>query len=84
MPIIVLVLSTLALWGIYWFVRMGGIDHGSHARPADQLYAFANRIFMYQHPRIGKDYSQAYAPHIKFYDRARVRRSGCRRLRPTR
>ena len=27
MPIIVLVLSTLALWTIYWFVRMGGIDH---------------------------------------------------------
>jgi hypothetical protein len=27
MPIVVMVLSTLALWGIYWFVRMGGIDH---------------------------------------------------------
>jgi uncharacterized tellurite resistance protein B-like protein len=27
MPIIVLVLSTLTLWTIYWFVRMGGIDH---------------------------------------------------------
>ena len=27
MPIIVLVLSMLALWTIYWFVRMGGIDH---------------------------------------------------------
>jgi uncharacterized tellurite resistance protein B-like protein len=27
MPIIVLVLGTLALWTVYWFVRMGGIDH---------------------------------------------------------
>jgi uncharacterized tellurite resistance protein B-like protein len=27
MPVVVLVLSTLAIWVIYWFVRMGGIDH---------------------------------------------------------
>lgn len=27
MPIVVMVLGTLALWGVYWFVRMGGIDH---------------------------------------------------------
>jgi hypothetical protein len=27
MPAIALILSTLALWTIYWFVRMGGIDH---------------------------------------------------------
>jgi hypothetical protein len=27
MPIIALILSTLAIWTIYWFVRMGGIDH---------------------------------------------------------
>jgi uncharacterized tellurite resistance protein B-like protein len=27
MPIIALVLSTLAIWFVYWFVRMGGIDH---------------------------------------------------------
>ena len=27
MPIIVLVLSSLTLWTIYWFVRMGGIEH---------------------------------------------------------
>jgi hypothetical protein len=27
MPIIALVLSTLVLWTIYWFVRMGGIEH---------------------------------------------------------
>jgi uncharacterized tellurite resistance protein B-like protein len=34
MPIIVLVLSTLTLWGIYWFVRMGGIDQlrAAHAQ----------------------------------------------------
>ena len=27
MPVIALILSTLLFWGIYWFVRMGGIDH---------------------------------------------------------
>jgi uncharacterized tellurite resistance protein B-like protein len=27
MPIIALVLSTLTVWTIYWFVRMGGIEH---------------------------------------------------------
>jgi hypothetical protein len=27
MPIVVLVVSTLAFWLIYWFVRMGGVDH---------------------------------------------------------
>jgi hypothetical protein len=27
MPIVVLVASTLAFWVIYWFVRMGGVDH---------------------------------------------------------
>jgi len=27
MPIIALVLSTLAFWIFYWFVRMGGFDH---------------------------------------------------------
>src|SRR5206468_449097 len=27
MPIVVLVLSTFAIWLIYWLVRMGGIDH---------------------------------------------------------
>jgi uncharacterized tellurite resistance protein B-like protein len=27
MPIIVLVLSTLTVWIIYWFVRMDGVDH---------------------------------------------------------
>jgi hypothetical protein len=27
MPIIVLIASTLIFWAIYWFVRMGGIDH---------------------------------------------------------
>src|SRR6202035_3491588 len=32
MPLVVLVLSTLAMWTIYWFVRMGGIDHFRSAR----------------------------------------------------
>jgi len=27
MPVVVLVVSTLLFWVIYWFVRMGGIDH---------------------------------------------------------
>ena len=27
MPIVVLIASTLLFWMIYWFVRMGGIDH---------------------------------------------------------
>ena len=27
MPILVLIASTLLFWGIYWFVRMGGVDH---------------------------------------------------------
>jgi uncharacterized tellurite resistance protein B-like protein len=26
MPILVLIASTLLFWGIYWFVRMGGVD----------------------------------------------------------
>jgi uncharacterized tellurite resistance protein B-like protein len=27
MPVIALILSTLLFWLLYWFVRMGGIDH---------------------------------------------------------
>ena len=27
MPIAALILSTLAFWLIYWFIRLGGIDH---------------------------------------------------------
>ena len=27
MPIIALLFSTLAFWVVYWFIRMGGIDH---------------------------------------------------------
>jgi hypothetical protein len=27
MPIIALLFSTLAFWVLYWFIRMGGIDH---------------------------------------------------------
>jgi len=27
MPIVVLVAGTLVFWVIYWFIRMGGIDH---------------------------------------------------------
>jgi uncharacterized tellurite resistance protein B-like protein len=27
MPVVVMIVSTLALWGIYYFVRFGGLDH---------------------------------------------------------
>src|SRR5262245_54625853 len=27
MPIAVLLVSTLAFWVIYWFIRMGGVEH---------------------------------------------------------
>ena len=27
MPIIILIASTLLMWGAYWFFRMGGLDH---------------------------------------------------------
>ena len=27
MPIVVLVAGTLVFWAIYWFIRMGGVDH---------------------------------------------------------
>jgi hypothetical protein len=27
MPVVVLVASTLAFWVIYWFIRLGGVDH---------------------------------------------------------
>jgi hypothetical protein len=27
MPIIALILSTLVFWALYWFIRMGGLDH---------------------------------------------------------
>jgi hypothetical protein len=41
-------------------------------------------IFMYESPRVGHDYSQAYAPHIRFYDRARVLRKGLKICTPAR
>ncbi|MDQ6804386.1 MAG: hypothetical protein M3065_05365 [Actinomycetota bacterium] len=41
-------------------------------------------IFMYQSPAVGQLYSQAYAPRIRFYDRARVLRKGLRICAPAR
>src|ERR1051325_1982450 len=32
MPVIALILSTLVFWVIYWFFRMGGLDHIQEAR----------------------------------------------------
>jgi hypothetical protein len=39
-------------------------------------------IFMYQSPRVGQIFSQGYAPHIRFYDRARVLRQGLKMCVP--
>ena len=41
-------------------------------------------IFMYQSPHVGQIFSEGYAPHIKFYDRARVLRKGLKICTPTR
>jgi hypothetical protein len=41
-------------------------------------------IFMYQSPRVGQIFSEGYAPHIKFYDRARVLRKGLKICTPAR
>ena len=38
MPIIALVLGTLAVWTTYWFIRMGGIDH-FRAKQAQRIEA---------------------------------------------
>jgi uncharacterized tellurite resistance protein B-like protein len=35
MPVIALILSTLVFWSLYWFIRMGGIDH-LHQRAAQR------------------------------------------------
>jgi hypothetical protein len=39
MPIVVLIASTLIFWMIYWFVRMGGVDHfrEQSARRKDEI-----------------------------------------------
>ena len=44
MPVVAVILLTLAFWGIYWFVRMGGIDHvwsffDSRRKEAKQIIA---------------------------------------------
>jgi len=41
-------------------------------------------IFMYQSPRVGQIFSQAYAPHVRFYDRARILRKNLKMCTPTR
>jgi hypothetical protein len=41
-------------------------------------------IFMYRAPRVGQIFSQGYAPHVKFYDRARVLRKGLKICTPAR
>jgi uncharacterized tellurite resistance protein B-like protein len=32
MPIILLIVSTLVFWSIYWFIQMGGIQHFQHKK----------------------------------------------------
>ena len=47
MPFAVLVASTLAFWVIYWFVRMGGVDHfrqQAARRKQDALRAQAREL----------------------------------------
>jgi hypothetical protein len=47
MPVAVLVASTLAFWVIYWFVRMGGVDHfrqQAARRKQDALRAQAREL----------------------------------------
>jgi hypothetical protein len=57
-------------------------DHGRFRGAPETWIAptFGTRpgIFMYANPRVGDHYSQGFAPHIRFYDRARVLRSGLR------
>jgi uncharacterized tellurite resistance protein B-like protein len=36
MPIILVILSTLAFWSLFWFVRMGGIEHVQAGRTRRQ------------------------------------------------
>lgn len=45
MPIIALILSTLAIWLIYWFVRMDGIEHvrGIFARRSQEARRIISR-----------------------------------------
>jgi uncharacterized tellurite resistance protein B-like protein len=45
MPIIALLFSTLAFWGFYWFIRMGGFDHVQSilARRKEEVRRLASR-----------------------------------------
>jgi hypothetical protein len=64
------------LFGEYPAVYKGGRFQGAPENFVAPTFGTQPGIFMYQSPRVGKDYSLAFAPHIRFYDRARVLRRG--------
>jgi hypothetical protein len=66
------------LFGEYPAVYEGGRFKGAPENFIAPTFGTQPGIFMYQSPRVGKDYSMAYAPHIAFYDRGRVLRKGLR------
>lgn len=68
--------KNLWLFGEYPAVYAEGRFQGAPENFIAPAFGTQPGIFMYQSPRAGKRYSQAYAPHIKFYDRARVLKTG--------
>ncbi len=69
------------LFGEFPAVYEGGRFKGAPETFIAPTFGTQPGIFMYQSPRVGKGYSQAYAPHIKFYDRAGVLSKGPRKGR---
>lgn len=70
--------KTVWLFGEFPAVYEGGRFKGAPETFIAPTFGTQPGIFMYQSPRVGKAYSQAYAPHVKFYDRARVLSKGPR------
>ncbi len=68
--------KNLWLFGEYPAVYNGGRFQGAPETFIAPTFGTQPGIFMYQSPPVGKRYSQAYAPHVKFYDRARVLKTG--------
>ena len=64
------------LFGEYPAIYKRGRFQGAPEHFIAPTFGTQPGIFMYQSPRVGKDYSMAYAPHIKFYDRGRVLSKG--------
>jgi hypothetical protein len=66
------------LFGEYPELYEGGHFKGAPETWIAPTFGTQPGIFIYESPRVGKLYSQGYAPHIRFYDRARVLRKGLR------